>query len=237
MTVDDQGNGSRSLRLAGVSAALDGTPVLGSVNLAVASEEVVAVLGPSGAGKSTLLAVIAGLLPSTGQIRIEGDRVDEMNDRDRSRHRLRRLGVVFQTDQFIPELSLAENITLPLQLSGRRQTSESLLAAATELTTELGIADLLARRPQAVSVGELQRAAIARALVHEPALVLADEPTASLDELAAQIAMKLLIRLAKQRGTAVLLVTHDPVVASMCDRQVQLRAGVLDPVPILGANA
>ncbi len=219
---------STTLQLDGVTVSIDGATVLDRLDLQLEAREVVAVQGRSGAGKSTLLAAVAGLVqPDDGRIVIEGQRVDDLGDRRRSAHRLERLGVVFQTDEFLPELSLGENITLPLQLIGRRRTASDLLPSVQSLVDHLGIAELMDRFPDAVSGGQLQRAAIARALAHQPSLVLADEPTAALDETSARAAVQLLIRLAKERGTAAVLVTHDATVARMCDRVLVLEDGRL----------
>lgn len=214
------------MRLQGVAAALSGDPVLDGVDLVVAPGETVAVHGASGAGKSTLLGVIAGLIPvSSGEVWIEGTRIDRLSERARSAVRLARLGVVFQSDELLPELTLAENVTLPLRLKGRRRTTDGLLAESTSLLEELGILDYVDRLPAQVSGGQLQRAAIARALLPQPALVLADEPTAALDGATARKTVQLLIRLARERGSAVVLVTHDPDVTALCDRAVVLDAG------------
>lgn len=219
-----------------VRVVLDGNLVLDDLSLRVEPSEVVAVRGVSGAGKSTLLALVAGLLqPDSGEIWVDGARVDDLKDRGRSAHRLRRLGVVFQSDELLPELTLGENITLPLQLGGRRRSAARLRPLVEELAAELGIAEVLDRDPRSVSGGQLQRAAIARALVHEPALVLADEPTAALDEGTARVAIQLLIRLVKARRTAAVLVTHDPAIAAMCDRVLQLDQGRLADLLVPGA--
>lgn len=221
-----------ALQLDGVSVHVDGVCVLEDLYLRVEADEVIAIQGPSGAGKSTLLATIAGLIrPGAGQVLIEGMRVDNLSDRARSAHRLERLGVVFQTDELLPELSLGENITLPLQLTGRRRRAAELLREAESLVDHLGIADLMDRSPNAVSGGQLQRAAIARSLIHRPSLVLADEPTASLDDASARTAVQLLIRLAKERRTAAVLVTHDSAVASLCDRTWTLNDGKIEEAP------
>lgn len=217
-----------ALHLDGLVISIDGNAVLDGVDLEVAQREVIAIQGSSGAGKSTLLAAVAGLIrPDAGQISIDGERVDHLVDRRRSTHRLERLGVIFQTDELLPELSLGENITLPLQLIGHKRRAGELVPLVSELVGHLGIADLLDRSPQDVSGGQLQRAAIARALSHQPVLVLADEPTAALDETSARTAVQLLVRLAKERGTSVILVTHDSAVARMCDRVLFLDGGRL----------
>lgn len=202
--------------------------MLRQVDLTVEPGESVAVRGPSGSGKSTLLDLMAGLLqPDQGRTFFQGRRFDTLSDAARSEVRLRRFGLVFQAGELIPELTLLENITLPLRLSGRLPRGLAVPEPVADVLDRLGIAGLTGRLPTEVSGGELQRAAVARAVVHRPALVLADEPTASLDDATARSTMTLLLGLARDVRAAVVVVTHDDVVAARCDRSLSMRGGVL----------
>lgn len=213
----------RALRVRrGPSAVLDG------VDLVVRRGESIAVQGPSGAGKSTLLAAIAGLSEiCSGEVVVDGQPMARVPDRLRSATRLRSIGMAFQSDELIPELTLAENVSLPLRMSGRWRSPSDGQVAVIDALERLGIGDLAGRVPAEVSGGQLQRAAIARAIVHAPAVVLADEPTGALDEATARAAVRLLVDLARDRNAAVIVVTHDATVAQACDRVVHLVDGRL----------
>lgn len=188
-----------------------------------AANEVVAVTGASGSGKTTLLLCIAGILvPHDGQIWVRGKRMDGVSADERSRIRRQHLGLVFQFSELVAELSLVENVALPLELLGESQRVAKRLAH--DLLDELGIADVASRFPAQVSGGQAQRAAVGRALVHRPSVLLADEPTGALDAMNAKKVLELLLTAARDRGTAVVLVTHDPLVAAHADRQVNLAA-------------
>jgi putative ABC transport system ATP-binding protein len=194
-------------------------------SLDLASGEVVAVLGASGSGKSTLLYCMAGVLvPDRGHVDFSGQRLSELDDRRRSDLRLRSFGFVPQFGDLVPELSLLENVALPLRLlgTGRRDAERR----AGDLLAELGVQDARTRTAGAASGGEAQRAAVARALVHEPAVVFADEPTGALDSATGELVMEALVDLARQRGSAVVVVTHAAVVASHADREVVVRDGM-----------
>lgn len=200
------------------------TRVLDGVDLALATGEVVAVMGPSGSGKSTLLHLLAGLLvPDDGEVWLAGERVDRLPERHRSELRLRRFGFVFQFGDLVPELTVVENVELPLRLTGVRPAPAR--ARATAMLDRLGVADQAGKRLSEVSGGEAQRAAVARALVHTPPVVLADEPTGSLDTVTGELVLEALVGTATEQGTAVLLVTHELRVASWASRDVQLRDG------------
>jgi putative ABC transport system ATP-binding protein len=201
--------------------------VLERLNLTIEAARTVAITGPSGSGKSTLLAALAGLVPGeSGEVLVGGEKLGK-SDRSRAAVRLRRLGIVFQGDEFLPELTLRENVVLPGMLRDRTKKVADLQDAAQDLFVRLGIDGLGDRRPSEVSVGQLQRAASARALLGSSVAVLADEPTSALDQSAASDALHLLLGLARERGVAVCLVTHDPSVAAMCDRQLELSGGRL----------
>jgi ABC-type lipoprotein export system ATPase subunit len=207
-----------------------GRPVLGlrEVSLRVGRGEVVAVTGPSGSGKSTLLFLLAGLdRPDGGEVRVAGTDWWSLDGAARARFRRRTCGFIAQGMALLPQATAAENVAVPLLLDGvapdaRRQRVAAALAAV-ELA---GDGDKL---PDQLSGGQQQRVAIARALVARPAVVLADEPTANLDSAAAQAVTRLLLAAARERGAAVVLVTHDPEVAAHADRVVGLRSGRLDP--------
>jgi putative ABC transport system ATP-binding protein len=207
-----------------------GRPVLGlrEVSLRVGRGEVVAVTGPSGSGKSTLLFLLAGLdRPDRGEVRVAGTDWWRLDGAARARFRRRTCGFIAQGMALLPQATAAENVAVPLLLDGvapdaRRQRVAAALAAV-ELA---GDGDKL---PDQLSGGQQQRVAIARALVARPAVVLADEPTANLDSAAAQAVTRLLLAAARERGVAVVLVTHDPEVAAHADRVVGLRSGRLDP--------
>ncbi|MFD2077740.1 putative ABC transport system ATP-binding protein [Actinopolymorpha cephalotaxi] len=212
--------GASGLRLSfGLTTALDGASIV------VQPGEIVALMGPSGAGKSTLLHCLAGILrPDDGEVWFDGERLDTMSDRARSAHRLRRFGFVFQFGDLVPELTLRENVLLPLRLL--RAGSDALDRAA-ELLDTLEIDRVADRLAAEVAGGEAQRAAVARALAHQPAVIFADEPTGALDSVSGEVVLSTLIRLARQHGSSVILVTHDNRVAAHADREVVMRDGRL----------
>lgn len=202
------------------------TKVLRGVDVAVEAGEIVAVMGPSGSGKSTLLHVLAGLLrPDSGTVELAGERIDHLPEKHRSEIRLRRLGFVFQSGDLVPELTLVENVELPLRLTGHRPAPAR--SGALAMLERLGVGEVAHRRVNAVSGGQAQRAAVARALVHEPSVVLADEPTGALDSVSGEVVLESFVDLARQSGTAVILVTHDLKVASYAQRDIQLRDGAV----------
>jgi len=197
-------------------------PVLVDVDLVV-GREVVALTGASGTGKTTLLLCLAGIhVPQSGSISVAGRRLDGANLDQRCRVRREVLGLVFQFSELVAELTLAQNVALPLEILGGSR--RSALAAAHDLLVELGVDDLADRYPSEVSGGQAQRAAVARALVHHPAVMLADEPTGALDPGNAERVLDLMLSAARRRDAAVLLVTHDAGVASHADRVVDMAA-------------
>lgn len=215
---------------AGLHHRYGSTPVLRGVDVSVERGEVVAVMGPSGSGKSTLLHLLAGMLrPDSGQVWLAGRRIDTLRDRERSAIRLRQLGFVFQFGDLVPELTVGENVELPLSLLGARAGDVRTRARA--MLDQLGVADVAERRLSEVSGGQAQRVAVARALVHEPAVVLADEPTGSLDTVNGELVLDALLAAARQTGSAVMIVTHELRVAARAAREIQLRDGqVVDRV-------
>lgn len=214
------------LEARGVSLSYGETRAVRGVDLALHAGEKVALMGPSGSGKSTLLHCLAGVLrPDSGEVWFEGRRIDVLRDGERSDIRLRRMGVVFQFGDLIPELTLLENVMLPLLMSGAGRGRAR--SAAMEALDALSIAAVADRRAGAVAGGQAQRAAVARAVVHEPAVIFADEPTGSLDTVNAEAVLDVLVALAAARGTALLVVTHDHQVASHLDRLVTMRDGTI----------
>jgi putative ABC transport system ATP-binding protein len=199
-------------------------PALRGVDISVATGEVLAVMGPSGSGKSTLLHCLAGVLrPDAGAVIFDGRRVDRMLDNERSRLRRSEFGFVFQFGQLVPELPVRENIALPLLLAGKRR--RAALAEAQKWLPRLGLEASADRLPGEISGGQGQRVAVARALIAGPRVVFADEPTGSLDSVAADQVMELLVDTAKTEGASIVLVTHEPRVAAFADRQVTVRDG------------
>jgi putative ABC transport system ATP-binding protein len=201
------------------------TTALRGANIALGEGEIVAVMGPSGSGKSTLLHCLGGILrPDWGEVRFAGRRIDALPDRERVELRRTTFGFVFQFGQLVPELPVRENIALPLLLAGRRR--RPALAEADGWLGQLGLDGLGDRLAGELSGGEGQRAAIGRALVAEPTIVFADEPTGSLDSVAADDVMDLLVDAARTQGASVLMVTHEPRAAAYADRTVMVRDGV-----------
>ncbi|WP_234438312.1 ABC transporter ATP-binding protein [Streptomyces sp. 303MFCol5.2] len=187
-----------------------------NVEFSLGRGQVAAITGQSGSGKSSLLYCLAGVLPvSCGEVRFDGLSLGALNDEELSMLRRERFGFVFQYGELLPELTVEENAALPLRLAGQRKAEA--LAAAGEILGRLGLADLRERRPSQVSGGQSQRVAVARALVHRPAVVFADEPTGSLDSSNAKAVLDEFLSLARSQGTAVVLVTHDTQVADRAD--------------------
>lgn len=204
--------------------AYGATPALNDVCLAVPDGSSVALMGASGSGKSTLLHCLAGILvPDSGSVSVDGVNLGDLGDKQRSRLRLKQMGVVFQFGDLVPELTLVENVMLPLQLLGVRQGVAR--ERAMDLLAALGVADIAGSRTGAVSGGQAQRAAVARALVHEPRLVLADEPTGALDSVNAEAVLDALVDLARRSETTLVVITHDNLVASHLDTLLTMRDG------------
>jgi putative ABC transport system ATP-binding protein len=200
------------------------TVAVDAVDLAITPGSRTAIMGPSGSGKSTLVHALAGVVrPDGGEVWFEDERLDRLGEAERSRRRLARMGMVFQFGDLVPELTLVENVMLPLQVLGQR--ARPARTRALELLDALGVADLADRRTGAVSGGQAQRAAVARALVHRPAVVLADEPTGALDSLTAERVLDTMVAVTAAAGAALVVVTHDHVVASHLDDLVVVRDG------------
>lgn len=202
--------------------------VLHQLDLTVAAGEHVAIVGRSGSGKSTLLNLIAGIdRPDAGCIEIAGERVDGLDERRRTLLRRRRIGFVFQFFNLVPTLTVGENLRLPLQLNGLADAAGE--ARLQGLLEAVGLADYGERFPETLSGGEQQRVALARALVHQPDLILADEPTGNLDAATGAKVWALLRGLTQSRGATLLLVTHNAEQAAQADRALQLQDGRLQP--------
>ncbi|GAA0970798.1 ABC transporter ATP-binding protein [Acrocarpospora macrocephala] len=200
------------------------THALRGANLSVSAGEVLAVMGPSGSGKSTLLQCLAGILtPDSGEVSLDGMRVDLLGDDRRTRLRRTIFGFVFQFGQLVAELPVAENIALPLLLAGDRR--RAALSAARDWLPRLGLDGLHDRLPGDLSGGQAQRVAIARALIAGPRVLFADEPTGALDSVAADQVMEVLMDEVRAQGTCVVMVTHEPRVAAYADRTVTVRDG------------
>ena len=212
------------LRATDVVLSFGETPALRGASLSADAGEILAVMGPSGSGKSTLLHCLAGILvPASGEVWFDGQRVDTLNEARRSTLRRDRFGFVFQFGQLVPELTAAENVALPLLLGGERRAAA--LRAASGWFARLDLGGLEGRRSGELSGGQAQRVALARGLVTGPRVLFADEPTGSLDTLTGEQVMDLMVTAAREQGTTVVLVTHEPRVAAYADRQVIVRDG------------
>ncbi|GAB6043512.1 ABC transporter ATP-binding protein [Endothiovibrio diazotrophicus] len=198
--------------------------ILDGVTLAIGAGEAVAVIGASGSGKSTLLGLLAGLdTPSHGEVRLAGQLLGALDEDGRARLRGERVGFVFQSFQLLPSLTALENVMLPLELAG----GGGARAAALEMLGRVGLGGRLHHYPNQLSGGEQQRVAIARAFVVGPAILFADEPTGNLDTHTGERIAELLFDLNRERGTTLVLVTHDLHLAQRCTRSVELEAGRL----------
>lgn len=216
--------------------ATGGRQVLGGLSLQAAPRDYLAIMGESGSGKSTLLNLIAGLdTPDAGSILIDGRELHSLNDAERTRLRRARMGFIFQAFHLLPHLTVERNVALPLALNGidgkiARERVDELLAA-------VGLSDRRREYPARLSGGEMQRVAVARALVHKPALVLADEPTGNLDAQSAADVLDLLRVQLKRDGAIGILVTHSTIAAATTDRVYRLAAGKLAEHSLRGAGA
>jgi putative ABC transport system ATP-binding protein len=209
------------------------TPALRGASFSVKRGEIVAVMGPSGSGKSTLLHCLAGILvPDSGEVYLDGERLDAMREGDRSRVRRERFGFVFQFGQLVPELTAEENVALPLLLGGTRR--EEALRIARSWFERLQLDGLERHRAGEMSGGQAQRVALARGLVARPEVLFADEPTGSLDSLTGELVMGLMTAAAREEGTTVVLVTHEPRVAAYADREVIVRDGHVTTAEVNG---
>ena len=196
--------------------------ILRDIDFTLGSHETLAIVGASGSGKSTLLSIMAGLdTPSSGTVRLAGQDLFALDEDGRAQLRGHKMGFVFQSFQLMPHLTALENAMLPLELAGRRDAR----ARATEMLQRVGLGQRLQHTPRLLSGGEQQRVALARAFVVEPAVLLADEPTGSLDHATGAAVMELMLQLNREQGTTLVLVTHDRGLAERCQRSITLEAG------------
>jgi putative ABC transport system ATP-binding protein len=196
--------------------------ILHNIDIALKPRETVAIVGASGSGKSTLLSIIAGLdTPTGGSVRLAGVDLFSLTEDERAALRAQKLGFVFQSFQLLANLTALENVMLPLELDGRKDARK----LAAEMLGRVGLSARLNSYPKVLSGGEQQRVALARAFVVKPAVLLADEPTGSLDFATGETIMALMFELNRELGTTLVLVTHDPAIAARCDRRITLEAG------------
>jgi putative ABC transport system ATP-binding protein len=215
-----------ALALANVEYSYRRNPALRGVSLQLRPGEVVAVTGASGCGKSTLLHCAAGILtPDAGAVQVDGQDLSELPEEQRAALRRTKIGIVLQFGQLVPDLPLIDNVALPLLLSGHERGEAHV--AAMDWLEQVGIADDADAVPAELSGGQTQRAAVARALITGPSVVLADEPTGSLDSRAGQELLEVLLKAARYRGSALMMVTHDNLVAAAADREIRLRDGLI----------
>ena len=210
--------------------------ILKGLSLKIGRGEAVGLVGPSGSGKSTLLMIMAGLeRPDSGAILINGKSLDAMNEDALAQFRGANIGIVFQSFHLIPTMTALENVAVPLELAG---VAGAEARAAQELRN-VGLGERLTHYPAQLSGGEQQRVALARALAPDPAILVADEPTGNLDEATGATIMDLLFALKRERGSTLVLVTHDLVLAARCDRQIRLRSGHIETAaaPVESADA
>jgi len=206
--------------------------ILHDIEFSLAPRESAAIVGASGSGKSTLLAIVAGLdVPTSGTVRLDGQDLFALDEDARAAMRAEKLGFVFQSFQLLGNLTALENVMLPLELLGRADAR----AHATEMLQRVGLGERLSHYPRVLSGGEQQRVALARAFVVKPEVLLADEPTGSLDFATGERVMQLMFDLNREAGTTLLLVTHDRGIAARCDRQIRLEAGRIVAAPAADA--
>ena len=196
--------------------------ILRDIDFALKAKETAAIVGASGSGKSTLLSIVAGLdTPTSGTVRLAGQDLFAIDEDDRAALRAQKVGFVFQSFQLLGNLTALENVMLPLELADRKDAR----TAATEMLARVGLSQRLNAYPKVLSGGEQQRVALARAFVVHPAVLLADEPTGSLDFATGETIMKLMFDLNREQGTTLVLVTHDKSIAARCDRRITIEAG------------
>ena len=201
--------------------------ILRDIDFSLAPRETAAIVGASGSGKSTLLSIIAGLdTPSQGTVRLAGQDLFAISEDERAALRAQKVGFVFQSFQLMANLSALENVMLPLELSGIK----SARAQATDMLKRVGLGERLNHYPKVLSGGEQQRVALARAFVVQPAVLLADEPTGSLDFATGETVMQLMFALNEELGTTLVLVTHDRAIAARCQRRITIEAGQITSI-------
>jgi lipoprotein-releasing system ATP-binding protein len=206
--------------------------VLKSVNVSILAGERLSIVGASGSGKTTLLQILGGLdKPSTGQVLVDGKNIHSLGEKERGDLRNHAMGFVYQFHHLLPEFSALENVAMPLLV--RRMHTGEAKDRASEILKRVGLGERLTHRPHQLSGGERQRAAVARALVTQPKLVLADEPTGNLDGRNAEAVFELMLELNRERRTSLVVVTHDPRIAARMDRALEIENGSLREVDAL----
>jgi putative ABC transport system ATP-binding protein len=233
---DSSRAGRPAIALSGINLSLGRgaarVHILKDVDLHIGAGEAIGLVGPSGSGKTTLLMVLAGLeRADTGSIVVAGEDLTHLDEDALARFRGRNVGIVFQSFHLIPTMTALENVAVPLELAGDPAAFER----AREELAEVGLAERLDHYPAQLSGGEQQRVALARALAPNPAILVADEPTGNLDEATGKQIIELLFKGHVERGTTLILVTHDNALAQRCDRIVRLRSGRVDSVAKAGA--
>ena len=200
--------------------------ILRDIDFQLAPRETVAIVGASGSGKSTLLSIVAGLdTPTRGTVRLDGQDLFALDEDERAELRAQKVGFVFQSFQLMGNLTALENVMLPLELANRRDARK----AAADMLAHVGLGQRLGHYPKVLSGGEQQRVALARAFVMQPAVLLADEPTGSLDFATGETIMQLMFELNREQGTTLVLVTHDRGIADRCERCITIEAGSIRP--------
>ncbi|MCE2969831.1 MAG: ABC transporter ATP-binding protein [Burkholderiales bacterium] len=213
-----------------VQDATGSLTILDDINVSIAAGETVAIVGASGSGKSTLLGLLAGLdTPTTGNVKLFGEDLFSRDEDARAALRAAKVGFVFQSFQLLPHLTALENVLLPMELSGVAPDGQDPTAAARALLARVGLGERLSHYPKYLSGGEQQRVALARAFVGHPPLLLADEPTGSLDARTGEAVIDLMFELNRERGSTLVLVTHDLEIAARCGRRIELHAGRIQP--------
>ncbi len=214
------------IELRGITKSFDGLQVLRGIDLDIGQGEIVSVVGPSGAGKTTMLQIAGSLdRPDSGSVKFDGTDIFRLSDNKLAQFRNTHIGFVFQFHQLLPEFTMAENVALPAMIGGASRSDA--MARAAKLIDYLGLSDRAAHRPAQLSGGERQRAAVARALINNPRVVLADEPSGSLDSHNREELHRLFFNLRRDMGHTFVIVTHDEQLALQADRRVTMRDGMI----------
>lgn len=212
------------IKVKDVTKSFDRLQVLKGIDLTVERGEIISIVGPSGAGKTTLLQIIGSLdRPDSGTVSYDGTDIFSMSEKQKARFRNANIGFVFQFHQLLPEFTIAENVAMPALIGGMSRSKA--LARAKELLDYLGLGDRISHKPSQLSGGERQRGAVARALVNSPDVVLADEPSGSLDSVNRQELHRLFFDLRRDMGQTFVIVTHDESLAAMADRTIAMHDG------------
>ena len=208
-----------------IHKSFDSLEVLKGIDFYAQEGEIISIMGASGAGKSTLLQILGTLsTPDSGTLEIDGCDVLNLNGKELASFRGRKIGFVFQAHHLLPEFTAVENVMMPALIAGRKQ--KDARSAALELLESVGLADRIDHKPSELSGGEQQRVAIARALINKPSVLFADEPTGNLDSVTKQEIHKLLFSLREKYGQTIVIVTHDPELAALCDRCLNMKDGI-----------